>query len=494
MNKFQKLTCLTIGFGVFFGVTTFGLAQENGNSLKQKFQANLARAQQGDSNAQLSVGYAHETGKGIGKNLKQAVLWYRKSAEQRNRIAQRNLGLCYEYGRGVNKDLTQAAAWYRKSADQGYARAQYNIAECFKNGKGVTKDESQAAVWFLKAARQGYLSAQSAVADCFWLGTGVEKDFVAARTWYTKAAEQGGPREQLRLAKYLAGSLAFEANEQPTDRAEALKWFLAAANKGHAESIRHLGDFYIDESNFKSAIHWFKKGNEYNSLVFLYEHHYDEVKDMVSEAEACQWKLKGAEDDDYKLGELYASGWRADQGGYYDDPPRPVLIKPDVTKAIQYFEKVANKEETRAMCALGEIYASESGTRRDPNKALQWYLKAAELGSIEAHLVIAESCETGGFVQKNVSQAVEWYLRAMENGSVGSGSYVALRRLFATGKITGMSAGEFEKRFESALKAGLEKGFVTDKVSNRALHDIEEFARLRWPLACPARPTLIAAS
>jgi TPR repeat protein len=39
----------------------------------------------------------------------------------------------YEGGRGVSKDVTQAIAWYRKAAEQGDAEAKENLAKLTKD-------------------------------------------------------------------------------------------------------------------------------------------------------------------------------------------------------------------------------------------------------------------------------------------------------------------------------------------------------------------------
>ena len=66
----------------------------------ENFNAQLKKAEKGDSIAQCSVGYYYETGKGVAKNMAEAVKWYEKSASQGNATAQYNLGLCYFHGRG----------------------------------------------------------------------------------------------------------------------------------------------------------------------------------------------------------------------------------------------------------------------------------------------------------------------------------------------------------------------------------------------------------
>jgi len=52
--------------------------------------------------------------------------------------------LCYENGKGVSRDLTEAVKYYRLSADQGDADAQYNLGLCYENGEGVSRDMTEA--------------------------------------------------------------------------------------------------------------------------------------------------------------------------------------------------------------------------------------------------------------------------------------------------------------------------------------------------------------
>ncbi|MGZ8942198.1 MAG: tetratricopeptide repeat protein, partial [Methylobacter sp.] len=66
-----------------------------------------------------------------------------------------NLGVMYANGRGVPKDEREAVAWYRKAAEQGDAAAQYNLGWMYDHGQGVAKDEREAVAWYRKAAEQG---------------------------------------------------------------------------------------------------------------------------------------------------------------------------------------------------------------------------------------------------------------------------------------------------------------------------------------------------
>lgn len=81
-----------------------------------------AANEHGDAAAQNNLGVLYETGVKkdefndyeLKQDLKQAIEYYQLSASQGNPEAMFNLGNCYEYGRGVNKDLMQALSYYRQ--------------------------------------------------------------------------------------------------------------------------------------------------------------------------------------------------------------------------------------------------------------------------------------------------------------------------------------------------------------------------------------------
>ena len=65
-------------------------------------------------------------------------------AEQGDAEAQISLGIMYDYGRGVPEDDTEAVKWYRKAAEQGVAKAQYNLGVMYTNGaRACSLDNAQ---------------------------------------------------------------------------------------------------------------------------------------------------------------------------------------------------------------------------------------------------------------------------------------------------------------------------------------------------------------
>jgi hypothetical protein len=70
--------------------------------------------------------------------------YYRLAAEQGDADAQTSLGTCYAYGLGVVQDRAKAVRYYRLAAEQGHARAQANLANCYAHGSGVAQDPAEA--------------------------------------------------------------------------------------------------------------------------------------------------------------------------------------------------------------------------------------------------------------------------------------------------------------------------------------------------------------
>ena len=68
-------------------------------------------ANQGNPEAQFTLGLLHVAGLGVIKDEAQAINWYRKAAKQNHADAQFNLGLMYITGRGVEQNHGQAVQW-----------------------------------------------------------------------------------------------------------------------------------------------------------------------------------------------------------------------------------------------------------------------------------------------------------------------------------------------------------------------------------------------
>jgi len=192
-----------------------------------KFQEYKAKAEQGDAEAQFSLGFCYDDGRGVKKDYAEAVKWYRKAAGQNFAPAQFNLGYCYANGQGVKKDEEEAVKWFTKAAEQNYAPAQSNLGYCYDNGHGVAQDYVEAVKWYRKAAMQGHTEAQFNLGYCYGSGQGVGKDKVEAYAWFSMAAKTDSDAAESRalLRKGLTPQQFTDAQK----RMKELHWQIAAA-------------------------------------------------------------------------------------------------------------------------------------------------------------------------------------------------------------------------------------------------------------------------
>ncbi len=83
-------------------------------------------AEQGQANAQFSIGVMYAIGKGVRQDYVEAVKWFRKASEQGDAIAQNSLGSMYMNGYGVSQDYVVAHKWFNLAAARGNEPAEKN--------------------------------------------------------------------------------------------------------------------------------------------------------------------------------------------------------------------------------------------------------------------------------------------------------------------------------------------------------------------------------
>jgi TPR repeat protein len=85
----------------------------------RRVQVTMEAANNGDASAQNKLGVYYEIGASIGQNDVEAAKWFRMAADQGHGEAMFNLAEMYEQGRGVPKNLDEAIALYKKSCANG---------------------------------------------------------------------------------------------------------------------------------------------------------------------------------------------------------------------------------------------------------------------------------------------------------------------------------------------------------------------------------------
>ena len=183
------------------------------------------QAGQGETEAQVSLGFTYRRGEGVLQNDVAAARWFRAAAEQGDAEAQFNLGFHYREGRGVPQDDARAIRWYRRAAEQGEADAQNNLGGMYARGNGVQPNGAEAVRWWTLAAEQRHPVAQYNLG--FMYGDGLDlsgdpEDVVQA----PGPAAQGGPATAGdRLARR-------DTRTVPQDYVRAHMWLTLASRHG----------------------------------------------------------------------------------------------------------------------------------------------------------------------------------------------------------------------------------------------------------------------
>ena len=196
-------------------------------------------AEKNDSQAQFSLGYMYNNGKGVKQDHSEANKWYQKAAEQGNVFAQYNIGCMYANGNGVKQDYSEANKWFQKAAEQGNTSAQYSLGVNYYFGKGITQNYTEAFNWLLKAAESGDAGSQNNVGVMYKNGQGVKQDYSEALKWYTKASDQGDTDALYNLGLMYADGTGMKSQ----NIAEALNCFYKAAQKGHEKAKAKLDEY-----------------------------------------------------------------------------------------------------------------------------------------------------------------------------------------------------------------------------------------------------------
>jgi uncharacterized protein len=225
----KQLSALVVGWLVVVTAASAGPVQD-GETAFQKGDYETALklwrplAEDGDAEAQRSLGWMYDTGHGVPKDDAQARQWYLKAAEQGNLGAQNRLGMKYIYGRRPTPDdIAIGLSWFEKAAYQGDVDSQRTLGELHEYGDfGIARDHAQAIAWFRMAAKQDDPNSMRRLISF----AANAHDYVEIAKWSRRLAELGDASGQ-----YQMGLLYVEGKGVPQDPVQGLAWLRKAASQ-----------------------------------------------------------------------------------------------------------------------------------------------------------------------------------------------------------------------------------------------------------------------
>jgi len=155
-------------------------------------KALIAKAEAGDTDAQLRVGAAYDFGKGAPRDRVEAAKWYRMAADRGNAEAQNSLGSLFQAEKRYEESLT----WYGKASAQGHALATNNLAYLHDMGLGVPQDRKKGFELYTRAADLGWAEAMWNIANMYGAGQLGDADMVSACVWAMRARKFSASQER----------------------------------------------------------------------------------------------------------------------------------------------------------------------------------------------------------------------------------------------------------------------------------------------------------
>ena len=207
-------------------------------------------AEQGNLEAQEFVAGMYYTGIGVSKDTLKAISHVQKDYK------------CTSCFLIVSTDTAKAFKWYAKAAEQGSVESQLQLAAMLYEGIGTEQNYQKAFEWYKKAAEQGNAIAEERLGDCFFYGKGTEKNINEGINWYNKAMQKGSTTAKEKLSEYYFAL----AEQNKSDKDEAVKLYEKAAEIGNMEAVYALLSIYAEEGKEEQAVEIYAKAAEKGDL------------------------------------------------------------------------------------------------------------------------------------------------------------------------------------------------------------------------------------
>ena len=326
---------------------------------------------------QYRIGKMFCYGLGTEQNYQKAFEWFERSAKQKNKFAQFSLANLYYYGNGVEKDLSQAFLWYQKSSAQGQPYASYAVAQMYSKGEYVSQG-GETAQRYYKAALSGFLELESKeqaddnlyykLGSMFKKGLGTDIDMDRAIDYFKRSAEMNN-----KNGLYEYGKALLLGEHIPQDKEKAVKLLEKAIKLENINAKRFLALELISgehlDQDIDKGLAMLTECADSGDAFACYKlgKIYFKGDIVLQDLDKAEKYLLSAEDNEftqYAFGKLYLQ-----------------KEKYDILKAVDCFEKSADKNVWSSY-QLGKIYLfGAAGLTKDKEQAIEWFTKSANDGN-----------------------------------------------------------------------------------------------------------------
>ena len=368
------------------------------------------------------------------------------------------LGFAYETGQGVGLSAEKAEEYYRQGVEKDHADSAYRLAFLLMSSKDETRILEAQAILEKQAVTEPAIAGRI-LGEAFLLGRFTGKpDVDKAVSWWKKATDAGDIPSILFLARFYDGQMGFADKKDP---ALSLQYFEKAADAGNTGAMVAVGSrlLYGDEAGrdekrglaiLDKAIAA-KDATAYLALGTWQETVKKDPKAALAEFE--RGKDAGQPESMIRAAEYYLEG-----KGTEKDVQRGISIleksaeggnaqahlmlaarilqseKPETLSGYKHLLAASNGGLAAAQNELGLFYLSGGLGVADASAAVSWFSRAAQAGNAAAQNNLGALHERGTGVEQSYEKAAQLYALAAQQGHASA--TLALARFHAAGAAT----------------------------------------------------------
>lgn len=362
------------------------------------------------------------------------------------------------------KDYERAEQLLIKEADSGNVLAIHDLGKLYSTKKLGEDDEAKSYKYYEEALQgfteiepngdfmfpyetvyqksvdmRSYVRYRIGKMHCYGLGT--QQDYEKAFEWFLKSAEEGN-----RFAQYSLGNLYYYGNGTDKDLSQAFHWYMKSAEQGQPYAAYAAAQMY-------------NKGESVTKDEQLAQEYYKQALAGFLELES-----KDQADDNlfYKMGTMYKNGLGTDI---------------DMDKAINYFMRSAELNNTNAKRTLALEYISGKHLELDIEKGLEMLTVCADRGDTLSCYKLGKIYFKGEIVYKDLNMAEKYLLKAAENKN--EYALYSLGKLYLEENCLDKAVEYFEKvlKYEE-IKPYAEYSLAKIMLDNNPYHDSEKAVSL----------------
>ena len=286
-------------------------------------------------------------------------------ADSGNVLAIHDLGKLYSTKKLGEKDEEKSYKYYEKAL-QGFTETEPNGDFMFPYENVCQKPvDMRSYIWY----RIGKM-------HCYGLGT--QQDYEKAFEWFLKSAQEGN-----RFAQYSLGNQYYYGNGTDKDLSQAFQWYMKSAEQGQPYAAYAAAQMY-------------NKGEYVSKDENQSQEYYKQALAGFLELES-----KNQADDNlyYKIGIMYKNG---------------LGTQKDMIKAIEYFKRSAELNNTNAKRTIALEYLSGKHLEQDIEKGLEMLTECADRGDTLSCYKLGKIYFKGEIVYKDLNTAEKYFLKASE--------------------------------------------------------------------------------